>query len=90
MSKWQHRRSSCGIVLKDAQGNPMPGRRVHVELKNHEFLFGCGVFWSMDLLDPATPPHVKERLQKYWEAWSEIFNSARCPYIRAATSRAKA
>ena len=45
MSKWQHRISSCEIVLKDAQGNPMPGRKVQAELKNHEFLFGCGNFW---------------------------------------------
>ena len=65
MDKWQHRKSACQIVLKDAQGNPMPGRKVHVELKQHEFLFGTGVFWTMDLLDPATPLVVGEREEMY-------------------------
>lgn len=82
MSKWQHRISDCEITLKDAQGNPMPGRKVEVELQNHEFLFGCGIFWLMDLLDPATPPEKKELLQRYWDAWSEIFNYGTLPFYQ--------
>ena len=44
MARWEHRKSDCELTLKDAQGNIMPGRRVKMELKRHEFLFGCGVF----------------------------------------------
>ncbi len=82
MSKWQHRVSACEIALKDAQDRPMPGRKVEVELKNHEFLFGCGIFWLMDLLDPGTPPKKKEQLQIYWDAWSEIFNYGTLPFYQ--------
>lgn len=82
MDKWQHRKSACQIVLKDAQGNPMPGRKVHAELKQHEFLFGTGVFWTMDLLDPATPPQERERFEKYWQAWSEVFNYGTLPFYQ--------
>jgi hypothetical protein len=58
----------------------MPGRRVRAELINHEFLFGCGVFWLADLLDPATPPEKKEILEKYSQAWSELFNYGTLPF----------
>ena len=82
MAKWQHRKSSCSITLRDAQGSPMPGRRVSVELKNHEFLFGCGIFWLAELLDPSTPPRQKELLEKYWQAWSELFNYGTLPFYQ--------
>ena len=82
MGKWEHRQSKCTLTLRDAQGNIMPGRKVRVELKNHEFLFGCGVFWLADLLDPATPPEYKALLEKYWEAWSELFNYGTLPFYQ--------
>ena len=82
MTKWQHRHSSCDIVLKDAQGLPMAGQKVQVELTNHEFLFGCGVFWLMDLLDPAVPAQYRPVLEKYWEAWSELFNYGTLPFYQ--------
>ena len=82
MVKWEHRKSACEITIKDAQGRIMSGQKVRIELKQHEFMFGCGVFWLMDLLDPATPSEKKERLQIYWDAWSEIFNYGTLPFYQ--------
>ncbi len=82
MTQYAHRQSACTLTLKDAQGLPMPGRKVHVELKNHEFLFGTGAFWLIELLNPATPPQFKEKLQGWWESWSEVFNYATLPFYQ--------
>ncbi len=82
MTKWEHRKSTCQVKLLDAQGRPMAGQTVRAELKKHEFLFGCGVFWLMDLLNPSVPPHRKEVLAKYWEAWSELFNYGTLPFYQ--------
>lgn len=82
MSNVEHRKSACTLVVKDANGLPMPGVKVHAELSQHEFLFGCGVFWLMDLLDPATPPQIKERIQIYWDAWKELFNYGTLPFYQ--------
>ncbi|MBQ2955395.1 MAG: endo-1,4-beta-xylanase [Clostridia bacterium] len=82
MSRWEHRKSGCELTIRDAQGRPMPGRKVKAELKRHEFLFGCGIFWLQDLLDPATPPKRRELLEKYWEAWSELFNYGTLPFYQ--------
>ncbi len=82
MSQYAHRLSTTLLTLKDAQGNPMPGRQVTVDLSNHEFLFGSGCFWLQELLDPATPAHLKERYEKYWESWKEVFNYATLPFYQ--------
>ena len=82
MEKWAHRKSRCELTIRDAQGRIMPGRKVKIELKQHEFLFGCGVFWLMDLLAPETPPQRRELLQTCWEAWSEIFNYGTLPFYQ--------
>jgi len=62
----------------------MTGRKVKAELKRHEFLFGCGIFWLMDMLNPHTPPEKRELLQKYWEAWSELFNYGTLPFYQGS------
>ena len=82
MEKLAHRKSKCTVTLRDSQGRAMPGRKVRAELKSHEFLFGCGVFWLAELLDPATPPGIRERLQVYWDAWSELFNFGTLPFYQ--------
>ena len=82
MNQYAHRLSECTLTLKDAKGLPMPGRKVQVELTNHEFLFGTGNFWLQILLDPETPAPVKEKLEKYWEVWSKVFNYATLPFYQ--------
>ena len=52
MSQYAHRLSTTTLTLKDAQGRPMPGRKVEVDLTRHEFLFGSGCFWLQMLLNP--------------------------------------
>ena len=82
MSHYDHRRSACTITLRDAQGRPMPGRTVRVTLRRHEFLFGCGVFFLIGLLDPAVPPERRARLQTYWDAWRGLFNYGTLPFYQ--------
>lgn len=82
MTRLDHRKASCSITVKDAQGRPMPGQTVTAELVRHEFLFGCGVFFLIDLLDPATPPAKKEYLQKLYDAWLGLFNYGTLPFYQ--------
>ena len=77
-----HRRASCSITLTDSHGQPMPGQNVSFDLKQHEFLFGCGVFFLIELLDPAVSPQRKALLEQYWDAWSELFNYGTLPFYQ--------
>ena len=74
MNQWAHRQSKSVITLKDAKGNPMPGRKVQLDLTKHEFLFGTGAFWSAPLADPATKPEQRAYLEKIWDSWHKLFN----------------
>lgn len=82
MTQWSHRKSQTTLQLRDAQGLPMAGQKVEVELKKHEFLFGCGVFWAVQLADPATPAEKRPYLEKLWETWSELFNYGTLPFYQ--------
>lgn len=82
MTQWSHRKSQTTLQLRDAQGLPVAGQKVEVELKKHEFLFGCGVFWAVQLADPATPAEKRPYLEKLWEAWSELFNYGTLPFYQ--------
>jgi len=82
MDRYAHRRSSSVVTLKDAQGTPMAGRKVEIDLAQHEFLFGCGAFWSLDLLNPNAPAPLKEKAQAYWGTWKEVFNYATLPFYQ--------
>lgn len=82
MTNLSHRRASCTLTLKDAQGVPMAGRKVEAELSKHEFLFGTGAFWTMELMDPNVKPERKALLEKVWEAWKELFNYATLPFYQ--------
>lgn len=82
MDKLAHRKSGCKLTVRDAQGRVMPGVKMEAELRQHEFMFGTGVFWVMDLLDPATPPEKRAHLEKQWEAWQELFNFGTLPFYQ--------
>lgn len=82
MDRYAHRKSAAVITLKDASGQPMPGRRVRLQLTNHEFRFGCNIFWLDGLLDPATPPERRAHLQRMWESWSALFNFGTLPFYQ--------
>ncbi len=47
--EFQHRVSSARVRITDENNNPVAGRAVRFRLKNHEFLFGCGAFDSLNI-----------------------------------------
>ncbi len=75
-----HRLAKRRLVLKDAQGRPLQNRNIHAELTKHKFLFGCGAFETLPLMDPATPESERKLLQTYWDAWRELFNYGTLPF----------
>jgi len=82
MNTLNHRRAATTLTLLDGAGRPMPGQSVTAELTQHEFLFGCGVFFLIDLLSPDTPPQVKERLEGMYQSWLELFNYGTLPFYQ--------
>ena len=56
MDRYQHRKSTMKLTLTDESGKAMFGRKVRLTLKNHEFKFGCNIFWLSDMLKSGIAP----------------------------------
>ncbi|MCR5156048.1 MAG: endo-1,4-beta-xylanase [Butyrivibrio sp.] len=70
-----HRQFTKQILFKDANGNPIANKPIHVEQTNHSFLFGCGAF---DFI-----PYVMKQEDKYkklTDKWLDVFNYGTLPF----------
>ena len=70
-----HRQVNKQLQIKDAQGNPVSNREIHLEQTNHSFLFGCGAFVFL--------PYVMEggeENQKLTDSWLDVFNYGTLPF----------
>ena len=81
MDRYAHRKGTCRIRLMDGN-TPIAGRKVTVELRKHEFRFGCNIFWLDEMVDPNTPPARRVWLEQLWEKWSALFNFGTLPFYQ--------
>ncbi len=58
-------------ITDKLSGQPMQNQKVHLELKNHEFLFGCGAFDTIPYTNEKKgDPFLKDRI----EQWLDLYN----------------
>ncbi|ULT59496.1 hypothetical protein L1999_13635 [Neobacillus drentensis] len=48
-NEFAHRMARKTIKLVDESGNPVKGKEVSLRLVNHQFLFGCGIFDTIEV-----------------------------------------
>ncbi len=70
-----HRKISKAVRFTDEQGNALSGSRIHIEQKNHAFLFGCGGFDFMPYVVGGSEAH-----KQLTEDWLKLFNYATLPF----------
>lgn len=54
-NEFAHRMARKTIKLVDASGNPVKGKEVSLRQKNHRFLFGCGIFDTIEVANKSVP-----------------------------------
>lgn len=60
----EHRKGLFAVRVRDAEGNPVPGAKVHVKLKRHEFKFGCALFLLDQFGDERRNALYREEFKK--------------------------
>ena len=70
-----HRQFTKKIQFRDAQGEPLANRSIHIEQTNHSFLFGCGAFDFLPYIATGSDEH-----KKLTESWLDIFNYGTLPF----------
>jgi len=68
-----YRKGDAAIIVTDADGKPVPGAAVRVEMQRHEFLFGCNLF----MLGRSGSPTLDE---VYGSSFAGLFNYATLPF----------
>ncbi len=69
----QYRKGSFVLKVVDSEGKPVPGARIKVRQKNHEFRLGANCFALSEMKEP-------DRLEAYKKLFSECFNLATLPF----------
>jgi endo-1,4-beta-xylanase len=72
----KHRKGDGVVLVKDAQGKPIPNVAIRIEQTRHEFLFGCNFFMFSQLRDPKLE-------QDYRAQFSGLLNYATLPFYWA-------
>ena len=78
----QNRKGYAKICVKDKDGNNVPGVKISVKQKSHEFKFGANLF----MLDEFENDEKNELYKKYF---AETFNMATLPFYWDATEPEK-
>ncbi len=69
----RHRKGDVSLRLTDGSGQPLPGVRVALTQKSHDFGLGCNLF-MLDELETA------EKNETYKRLFAETFNMATLPF----------
>lgn len=88
-----HRKVSKVLRITDEANEPLRNEKVHIALKNHEFLFGCGAFETLPYVvakDPLIGTEIPENLMKNMaddakiaegmNKWLDLFNYGTLPF----------
>lgn len=69
----RYRKGNTRITVTDREGNPLPGARITVKQKSHEFRFGANIFMLDEL-------ETEEKNEAYKTHFAEVFNMATLPF----------
>ena len=79
-AKLNHRQNTVTLKMVDAAGNALKNVPVHLNLKKHRFLFGCGAFDSVPLANGSLDAAGLTKMQDRFDKWLEIFNFGTLPF----------
>lgn len=81
MDKLSHRKASRVLRIVDECGKPAANQTVRMQLKNHEFLFGCGAFESLPYANaPRKDEAFAARMEDRMAKWLGLFNYGTLPF----------
>jgi endo-1,4-beta-xylanase len=75
-----HRLAQKTIKLLDASGNPVKGKEVLLRQTNHKFLFGCGIFDTIEVANKSVPADRLAFLEEKMDKFLDVFNFATLPF----------
>ncbi len=79
MDHLAHRRATARLRILNPDGTPAANRAVRADQVSHQFLFGCGAFDALGLMN-ARSEAEKARFADRMEKWLALFNYGTLPF----------
>ena len=79
MDKLKHRKSTIRLQIRNSDGTPAANQPVKIDQVSHEFLFGCGAFDALAMIN-AKEDAEKEFLKERVDKWLGLFNYGTLPF----------
>ena len=74
-----HRKQEVQLVVRDKAGRPLANQELEVKQVRHAFLFACGAFETMHIVEPKDETSRAFYEQRY-EKWLRLFNTGTLPF----------
>ena len=82
MGNLEHRKATAKITLVRKDGSALANQQVTVRQVSHQFLFGCGAFDSVALMQARKAGNEEKIafLEDRMEKWLKLFNYGTLPF----------
>lgn len=89
MYDFSARKADARVRLLDKNGNPIRELRVHLKQNSHKFLFGCGAFDTVTLMQGGLNAEENAFLTDRMDKWLKLFNYGTLPFYWARYQKEK-
>ncbi|HPU63854.1 MAG TPA: endo-1,4-beta-xylanase, partial [Mobilitalea sp.] len=79
-NKYKHRMATSVIRFVGKDGSPLANKRIDISQTKHEFMFACGAFDTVALVNDLPFGEDKELLKDRMDKWLALFNTATLPF----------
>ena len=79
MDVLSHRKATARLRLMNADGTPVANRPVDILQTSHQFLFGCGVFEAVEMMEANSDEQLAFLRQRV-DKWLGLFNYGTFPF----------
>ena len=78
--KYQYRMGSKKVKFERKDGTPLANQEIVINQKSHKFLFGCGAFDAIPLVNGELQGEEKEAMELRFDKWLALFNAGTLPF----------
>ncbi|MBR4760051.1 MAG: endo-1,4-beta-xylanase, partial [Lachnospiraceae bacterium] len=79
MMDYKHRKQTVTLRITNADGTPAANKTLKADQTRNDFLFGCGAFHTLALVNAETEEE-KKFLEERNELWLELYNFGTLPF----------
>ena len=78
--KYQYRMGTKNVKFESMDGTPLANQEIIIQQKSHKFLFGCGAFDTVPLVNGELQGEERKAMEQRFDKWLALFNAGTLPF----------